>query len=520
MLVERTGGNPFFLEESVRMLIETGALRGGTGQYALAAGQRPVDIPPTVEAMLAARADRLPDDEKELLRAAAVIGHEVPLALLKAVVGLSEESIRRGLLALQTAEFLFEVALAPEPGCRFKHALTREVTYASLAPEWRQDAHARIVAAIEQLWPDRLDAHAERLAHHAYLGHVWDKAARYLREAGTKAFERSANRAAVSLLDRALTALGHLPQNDDTRQQAFAVHLDLRSSLYALGEFDRVVHHLEAAKAAAESLGDRRRLGLVYGHWAPFSDMAGDHHHALASGERALALADSLEDHRARVVGTYSVGLTNIYLGNYRAAADSLRRTIGLLDPDAVTERFGMAFPAAVAARAYLGLALAELGAFADATAIGGHAVEIAEAIKHPQSRIFAAYHLGYDYLRQGNFEAAIRILEQALVLVDEADCPGHLPSAACIAGTAYARGGRLDAGLELVKRGVEASKSMNIRGARSLHDGGSSIIGVESAPRAIRLYQLESPRLAGCVRHGASARAGHAQRDHGAQAW
>src|SRR5262249_52673131 len=149
MLVKR--GNPFFLEETVRTLVETGALIGERGAYRLT---RPVDtlqVPATVQTILAARIDRLPPEEKQLLQAASVIGKDVPYALLSMIAEQSEEMLRRGLAHLQEAEFLYETQLFPDLEYTFQHALTHEVTYGSLLQERRKTLHAQIVGAIERL---------------------------------------------------------------------------------------------------------------------------------------------------------------------------------------------------------------------------------------------------------------------------------------------------------------------------------------------------------------------------------
>ena len=213
LLIARTAGNPFFLEESVRTLVETGVLGGEPGAYRLAQALPAMQVPATVQAMLAARIDRLPPEEKHLLQTAAVIGTEVPLPLLQTIAELPEVTLHRGLAHLQAAEFLYETRLFPDHEYTFKHALTHEVAYGSLLQERRRVLHARIVEALERLAPDQLAEQVERLAHHALRGEVWEKALAYCRQAGEKAMERSAHREAVGCFEQALSALTHLPQS-------------------------------------------------------------------------------------------------------------------------------------------------------------------------------------------------------------------------------------------------------------------------------------------------------------------
>src|SRR5215831_18731940 len=187
LLITRTEGNPFFLEESVRTLLETGVLVGQPGAYGLAKPLDSLQVPATVLAVLAARIDRLPSEEKRLLQTAAVIGTEVPLPLLQAIAEVPEDALQRGLAHVQAAEFLYETRLFPERAYTFKHALTHEVAYGSLLLERRRVLHARIVAVLETLAGDRGTEQVERLANHALRGEMRDKALVYCRQAGEKA---------------------------------------------------------------------------------------------------------------------------------------------------------------------------------------------------------------------------------------------------------------------------------------------------------------------------------------------
>jgi len=168
LLIARTTGNPFFLEESVRTLVETGVLVGEPGAYRLAQALPTIQVPTTVQAVLAARIDRLPAEAKRLLQTAAVIGTEVPWPLLHAMADVPEAELQRHLTALQSAEFLYETRLFPEYEYTFKHTLTHEVAYSSLLLERRRELHARIVAALEALAGERVAEQVERLAYHPY----------------------------------------------------------------------------------------------------------------------------------------------------------------------------------------------------------------------------------------------------------------------------------------------------------------------------------------------------------------
>ena len=219
LLITRTQGNPFFLEESVRTLVETGGLGGERGAYHLVQPLDTLQVPATVQAMLAARIDRLPPEDKRLLQTAAVIGTEVPWPLLQAIADTSDEALYHSLGQLQAAEFLYETSLFPERVYTFKHALTHEVAYGSLLHERRRALHARIVAALEAMVGDRREDQVERLAQHALRGEVWEKALTYGRQAGDKAQARSAYREAVVCYEQALATLAASPR-ESCRQRA------------------------------------------------------------------------------------------------------------------------------------------------------------------------------------------------------------------------------------------------------------------------------------------------------------
>jgi class 3 adenylate cyclase len=320
LLIERTEGNPFFLEESVRALVETGVLVGERGAYRLAKSLESMQVPATVHAVLAARIDRLPPEEKRLLQTAAVIGTEVPFTLLQAIVELSEEELRRGLGHLQAAEFLYETSLFPELEYTFKHALTHEVTHGSLLLERRRALHARIVAASERLYADRLTEQAERLAQHAFRGEVWDKAVAYCWQAGTKAYARSALREVAACFEQALAALTHLPASRATQAQAIDLRLDLRTALWALGEIRQMLDHLREAKTLAEALDDQPRLGRVSAYMCRYFREMGDHDSAVESGQHALAVAETLGDFALQVTANHFLGVA------YHVLATSIAR--------------------------------------------------------------------------------------------------------------------------------------------------------------------------------------------------
>jgi class 3 adenylate cyclase/tetratricopeptide (TPR) repeat protein len=468
LLTERTEGNPFFLEESIRTLVETNVLVGERGAYRLAKAPLSIQVPATVQAILAARIDRLPAEEKHLLQCAAVIGKDASLTLLQAIAELTEDDLHLGLAHLQTAEFLYETSLFPELTYTFKHALTQQVAYGGLLQERRRTLHASIVDAIETLYADRLTSQVEHLAYHAFRGELWEKALVYCRQAGMKAAMRSAHREAVGYFEQALVALQHLPENQNTREQAIDLRFNLRNALLPLEEHRRVFEHLRAAETLAEALNDQPRLGRTFAYLAEYFRLTGDAARAVESGERALALATALQDFALEVMATFFLGTAYHALGDYRRAVDCFRRNVASLKGELIHERFGMTGFPAVMARTWSVSCLADLGAFDEGTAWGEEAVRLAEAGDHPFSLTQAYFALGSLYLRKGDLSKAIPVLERGLGLCQAANNQTWFPTVAATLGYAYTLAGRVAEALPLLQQAAAQDTSRGIAAAHA----------------------------------------------------
>jgi tetratricopeptide (TPR) repeat protein len=457
LLITRTQGNPFFLEESVRTLVETGVLVGDRGAYRLAHPLATLQLPATVQALLAARIDRLPPEDKRLLQTAAVIGTEVPWPLLQAIADMAEEALYRSLGALQAAELLYETSLFPERAYTFKHALTHEVAYGSLLHERRRALHARIVEALEALAGDRRDDQVERLAHHALRGEMWEQALTYGRQAGDKAHARSAYREAVVYYEQALAALEHLPDSRVATEQAIDLRLGLCAASGPLSEVPgQILDHLRRAETLAQMLDDHLRLGQVYGDLSTHFWSVGDVERAMVYGERALALAAPLGDVGLQARAHLCLGRVSYDTGDYARAVEHLEQNVMTLQRDLRYERFGATGTIAAASRACLIYCHAERGAFTEGLTMAEDGLRIAEIVRDPFSLILPCYGVGVVCICQGDVPRAIPMLERALGLCQDWHILILWPIMAAALGLAYALEGRVAAGLALVEQGVE----------------------------------------------------------------
>ncbi len=261
LIIERTEGTPFFMEEIVQALFEDGVLQRN-GTVKLAKSMNAVKVPPTVQAVLAARIDRLPADDKELLQTVAVLGREFPLGLVKHVTLKPDDELEHMLSRLQAGEFIYEQPSAGEVEFVFKHALTQEVAYNALLVERRKLLHERAGEALESLFAGQLEDHLDELAHHYSRSDNVSKAVEYLGRAGQQALQRSAYADAIDRLTAAINLLQRLPDSPERIQRELLLQLAVGPALmavkgYAAPETERAYTR---ARELCERLGDPPEL--------------------------------------------------------------------------------------------------------------------------------------------------------------------------------------------------------------------------------------------------------------------
>ena len=469
VLIARTDGNPLFLEESVRALAETQALLGEPGERRLARPLETIEVPRSVQAVLAARIDRLSADAKHVLQSASVIGKDVPYPVLEAIADLSEEALRAGLGQLQAAELLYEATFFPEIEYTFKHALTHDVAYGSLLHETRRALHARIVAAIEGLYAGRLGEHVERLAHHALRGGLRDRAVEYLRQAGAKAAARSAHREAVAFFEEALDVLETDGLGDASVPTAIDLVFDLRASLAPLGEFTRTFAHLRRAEERAEAIGDRRRLGWISAYLTQSYYTLGRQSDAILAAERVLEIGGALDDGPLRIAADFGLGQAHHVLGDHASAQRHLRRAVGAVEGPLARERWGMAGLVSVASRIWLAASLAEVGEFDQALGCARDGLRLAEAADHPWSTAGSHMTIGFVLLSRGHLDEAAPVLDRGIAFSREMDLTAWLPMLLCGRGAVHCRSGRVAEGLPMLEEGVQRAASLRILSRQAL---------------------------------------------------
>jgi class 3 adenylate cyclase len=460
LLIERTEGNPFFLEECVRTLFETRTITGMRGSYRLAEPLHAVQVPATVQAVLSARIDRLQPEEKRLLQAAAVIGDEFRFNLLRAIADEPEGVLHERLASLQAAEFLYEAHLFPDLEYVFKHGLTCQVAYGTLLQERRRDLHAKLVDAIETIYGDRLNEYAELLALHAVRGENWAKAVVYSSQAGSKALARSANQDAVTHFEQALIALQKTPRTRDTLKHEIDLRFNLQASLFPLGELEKMLTVLREAQQLAKALDDPRRLAwaLVYGNFV--HSQTGRLVQGRELGDQALRLGEDVGDTGLLVVARYYRAQSHLG-ADYLGAIELYRKNVLALQGAQAGERFGLYGAPAVMSRTWMAWALAERGEFDDGHAVGQEGIRIAESINHPFTLCAALWQVSHLHRIRGDLAATRALLDRSLALAREWNIPLVPPLGAWCRGYLDAVEGRAESGILLLQEAQGVMESM-----------------------------------------------------------
>jgi predicted ATPase len=297
LIMEKTEGNPFFIEEIVQALFDQGTLvRNGAVKITRSLSE--IHIPPTVQGILASRIDRLPSDEKALLQTLAVMGREFPLGLVRRVMQKPPDEVERMLAALQLGEFVYEQPALPEPEYIFKHALTQEVAYGSLLIERRKDLHERIANQIELLFHPRLEDHYGQLAHHYSHSENRQKAIEYLQLAGQQAIQRSANADAIKHLNSALELSKTLPETPQRDQRELVLQTMLGPVLIATkgnGALEVGAVYKRALQLGRQS-GENARLFPVLFGLRSFHLIRGELQSAFELAQQLVSLAESVHD--------------------------------------------------------------------------------------------------------------------------------------------------------------------------------------------------------------------------------
>jgi tetratricopeptide (TPR) repeat protein len=452
-LIARAAGNPLYLSEIARALLETGE-------------QSPDTLPPTVQAIIAARIDVLAGSEKALLQAASVLGHEFELAHLSETVGRAQDEVRTSLGVLQARGFVQERRVFPEVSFGFDQPLVRDVAYRCLLKERRRDLHRSAFLSLQESKGETCALWAGSLAHHAFEAALWDEAAHFCRLAGCRAATQSAYKEAASLFRNTLAALANTAECAERQRQSIDVQIELRHALFPTGGFAEIGSVLATAHVEAEALGDKARLGLVLMYETIHHLGAGRHREAIQAGIRALALADELENNSTRRDILFHLVQANASSGDYGAAIGFGERLVeGSLDgPAGVTT--------SCLTRMWLAWCSAELGRFDEAHAHASAAFSASRDSEQPLPILLAQLGRGLVHLREERFADAAAWLEPALSFSHKPALRAWWGAIGSPLGRAWLGLGRVTESMSLLEKVVAHSASPRGSGhvLRSIH--------------------------------------------------
>jgi class 3 adenylate cyclase len=477
-LIERTEGNPLFLEESVQALVEMKILTGERGGYRLARdvplygfGQDRTmpGVPVTIQAILAARIDRLPPEEKDLLQTAAVIGKDVPFDLLSAIVEEPEPELRARLGNLQRAELLYEARLFPNLEYAFKHALTAEVAYTNMLHERRRQLHEKTIRAIERMHRDRIDDHVARLAHHALHAERWEDLARYGHLAGRRAVDRLALMDGIQHFRDALRALDHLDPTPAHLRQGIALRLSLRAPLWHTGQPDEVLIVLREAERLARDVGDTHAMDQVTVLlsnilWGMGRHLEGQE---LIPGLRRTA-ANEL-DLRLRTFALRQLGYAHFAVGECQALCDLLLPQLDMAaKADSATTAWvpGTSAPS-VSLRTLLVGAHIQLGNFDEALRHGEDGIARARALDHPlvaeHSEMLVATWLSWCHGQRGSILTSLELSKKVIAFSERQGAMALLIHAVIQHGWDLCAVGQCKEGVPMIEKGLTLAQTHRV---------------------------------------------------------
>ena len=448
LVVARTEGNPFFMEEMVRALFDQGVLTRN-GAVKLIKPLASIQIPPTVQGILAARIDQLASSEKELLQTLAVMGKEFPFGLVRRVVPRMENELTQGLDSLRLGEFIYERPAFPESEYTFNHALTQEVAYNSLLFERRRELHERTATALEELFADKLDEQVDALAHHYSRSGNAAKAIGFLRRAAEQARARSAYDDAIGYADEALRLLTQLPETrerdlDEIGLQGIRILLLAATRGYAAPEIGQCLSRgLELCKRIGEG---PEMFGVMFGLWN-FNLARNRLHDAMKLAEKILNLSRLMNSEVAEAGALSAFGGTCLWRGEFTAARQHLEQANAIYDRD-IDRYLPMYKAQVVPSRAQTSWALWLIGYPDQAAARAEEAVALATRLGSPFSMVFALMHaIALAHLR-GDHSTIPSRAESMMEIAREQGFPYWSAIASMIIGRSLVGQGNHDAGI------------------------------------------------------------------------
>jgi len=456
-LVTKTDGVPLFVEELTKMVLESGLLKEQDGSYELAGPLPPLAIPSTLQDSLIARIDRL-ETVKELAQLGATLGREFTYELLQAVSSMDETTLQRELAKLVEAELLYQRGIPPQARYIFKHALIQDTAYQSLLKSKRQLYHQKITQILEEKFPDTAETQPELLAHHHTEAGLVEQAIPYLKSAGQRARERSANIEAISHLTKGLELLNNLPESPERIQMELDLQTSLGPSLMATMGWavPEVQKAYTRALELCEQVGETAQiLPVLWGLFA-YNLLQTEFQTALELGGRYLSSARDQGDSDVLVVAGLMLGISYFHIGDFTLGHKHLNQSLNLYDPEQHHYlTFFTGYDPHVACHSYLAHTLWMLGYPDQAINRSHETITLAKDLSHPFSLAFALDYISMLHQFRSETNAALRHAEAAISICTEHGFEYYSAWATFIQGWAMAEKGSIEEGIMQMQHGL-----------------------------------------------------------------
>ncbi len=460
-ILRHTGQVPLFIEEVARQLINRGVLEGDASRFAAKAPWDALEIPPTVQGVIASRIDHLSKEEKTLLQLASVVGPRISPALLTAVTGMPAAQLQSRLWSLEILDFLVEAQWLGSPEYGFAHDLIREVAYDSILRAQREELHRRILTAMEAGSPGREDV-AEALCHHAVQARDWVKAELYGHMAAKKAFARSAFRDATEYFEIAIDAVDKQPASTAREQRAIDLRIEARTAYVSLGNIERWFELGREGEARSEKIGDEGRRLASIAIMAAALNFHATPYEGITAGERAVELADRLGNRTWLGFAEYGLGQSYFLAGRYRDAELWLGRGSAHLEGDPGNVPPGNT-ASSLLVLCYMMRAMvhAWLGEFDEAERCAGRAGDLATEEERPYDIVAAEYGRGLVQMMRGNLEEAESALDKALRISRESEVRLFFPLLMVALGNLYTQQGHAARARDILLQGKDEAEAL-----------------------------------------------------------
>jgi tetratricopeptide (TPR) repeat protein len=449
LIATKTDGNPLFIEELTRSLLESGALGQEAGGYRITQLLATLDIPPTVQGVLLTRIDRLHEDLKYVLQVASAIGRVFSYPLLAQVVepGTDIEPI---LGQLADLEFVYVTALAPQRAYSFKHVLTQEAVYQTLLRPRREEYHERIGKALETLYPDCLEEYYEVLAHHYGRSGHQDKAVEYLDLANQKAAKANAMEEAKRYFDEAMTLLDTLPETERNHHRRIALLVNQETVMLLLNKYPEYYDLLTRYEAMAVRVGDQGLLGALYARLGQGEYGFGYFNQAIQTLAKAAEFCEAAGNAEDAGLAYDCWEWGHMWKGDYDQALTLKEDVLRML-----AQRFNLRWYLFAVTGA--SLAYTALGHWDHAVEDGHKALRAGEEFSDPSVISFAAFILSWAYTARGDL---VQALEYGELGVRNALTPADTSWAQSVLGWAWGRAGKPRKGIELLAEALALNRS------------------------------------------------------------